>query len=80
MGCNIWQQYAINTVWYNSASATDLQKNIQLITSLGITMEKLNTIKQTFKQVIIKDGILHISFYGQLNNLLHKQAIQKVIH
>jgi len=37
---------------------------MQLITGLGITAERLNTIKRTFKQVIIKDGILYILFYG----------------
>ena len=30
-------------------SAIDPQKDIQLITGLGITVEKLNTIKRTFK-------------------------------
>ena len=65
---------------YNFTSATDPRKDIQLITGLGITAERLNTIKQTFKQVIIKDGILHILFCGQLNNLLYKQVIQKVIY
>ena len=58
----------------------DPKKDIQLITGLGITVERLNTIKWTFKQVIIEDGILHVLFCRQLNNLLHKQAIQKVIH
>jgi hypothetical protein len=42
----------------------DPRKDIQLITSLGITAERLNTIKRTFKQVIIKDGILYILFRG----------------
>ena len=50
-------------MWYNSVSTVDLQKDIQLITSLGITAEKLNTIEQTFKQVIIKDSILYILFH-----------------
>ena len=45
---------------------------MQLITGLGITIERLNTIKQTFEQVIIKNSILYISFRKQLNNLLHK--------
>ena len=67
-------------MWYNFASATDLQKDIQFITGLGITVKRFNIIKWTFKQVIIKDSILYISFHGQLNNLLCKQAIQKVIH
>ena len=58
----------------------DPRKDMQLITSLGITVERLNTIKQTFKQVIIKDSILYVSFYGWLNDLLRKQVIQKVIH
>ena len=58
----------------------DPQKDIQLITSLGITAERLDIIKWTFEQVIIKDGILHVLFRRQLNNLLHKQAIQKVIY
>ena len=53
----------------------DPQKDIQLITGLGITVERLNTIKQTFEQVIIKDSILHISFHRQLNDLLRKQVI-----
>jgi hypothetical protein len=44
-------------------STTDPRKDIQLITSLGITIERLNIIKRTFKQVIIKDGILHVLFY-----------------
>ena len=60
-------------------SAVDLWKDIQLITGLGITIERLNNIKWTFEQVIIKDGILYILFCGQLNNLVHKQVIQKVI-
>ena len=60
-------------------SAVDPRKDIQLITSLGITVERLNTIKRTFKQVIIKDGILYVLFRGQLNNLLRKQVIQKVV-
>jgi hypothetical protein len=38
-------------------------------------MERLNTIKRTFKQVIIKDGILHVLFYRRLNNLLREQVI-----
>ena len=80
MGRNIQQQYTANAAQYNSISITDPRKNIQLITGLGITVERLNTIKWTFEQVIIKDGILHILFYGQLNNLLYKQAIQKVIY
>ena len=58
----------------------DPQKDIQLITGLGITAERLNIIKWTFEQVIIKDGILYISFRGQLNDLLRKQAIQKIIY
>jgi hypothetical protein len=37
---------------------------MQLITGLGITVERLNTIKWTFKQVIIEDGILYILFRG----------------
>ena len=43
-------------------------------------MERLNTIKQTFEQIIIKNGILYILFHKQLNNLLREQAIQKIIH
>ena len=50
----------------------DLRKDIQFITGLGITVERLNTIKQTFEQVIIKDSILYILFRGQLNDLLYK--------
>ena len=46
---------------------------------MGITVKRLNTIKRTFEQVIIKDSILYVLFCGQLNNLLYKQAIQKVI-
>ena len=53
-------------------SVIDPQKDIQLITSLGITMERLDTIKWTFKQVIITDGILYVLFRGQLNNLLRE--------
>ena len=65
---------------YNSVSTTDPRKDIQLITSLGITAERLNTITWTFKQVIIEDNILHGLFRRQLNNLLREQAIQKVIY
>ena len=79
MGRDIWLQYATNAVWYNFVSAMDLWKDIQLITGLGIIVERLDIIKWTFKQAIIEDGILHVSFRGQLNNLLHKQVIQKVI-
>jgi len=75
MGRDIQQRYAVNAAWYNSASATDPRKDIQLITGLGITTERLNTIKRTFKQVIIKDGILYVLFHGRLNNLLREQAI-----
>jgi hypothetical protein len=57
----------------------DLQKNIQLIIGLGITVERFNIIKRTSKQVIIKDSILYISFRKQLNNSLREQVIQKVI-
>ena len=57
----------------------DPRKDIQLITGLGITMERLNTIKRTFEQVIIKNGILYILFRRQLNDLLREQVIQKVI-
>ena len=53
-------------------SAADPRKDIQLIPGLGITIERLNTIKRTFKQVIIEDGILYILFRGRLNDLLHK--------
>ena len=49
MGRDIQQQYTANTAWYNFTSAIDPRKDIQFITSLGITVEKLNTIKQTFK-------------------------------
>ena len=35
-------------------------------------MERLNTIKRTFEQVITKDGILYILFRGRLNDLLRK--------
>ena len=72
MGRNIQQRYTINMVWYNSVSAIDPQKDIQLITSLGITVERLNTIKWTFKQVIIEDSILYISFRGRLNDSLRE--------
>ena len=75
MGRDIRQQYAANTAWYNSISTMDPRKDMQLITGLGITAERLDTIKQTFEQVIIKDNILHISFRGRLNNLLYKQVI-----
>ena len=61
--------------WYNSVSAADLWKDIQLITSLGITVERLDNIKWTFKQVIIEDSILHILFCGQLNDLVREQVI-----
>ncbi len=61
-------------------SAADPRKDIQLITSLGITIKRLDNIKWTFKQVIIKDGILYISFHGQLNDLVREQVIQKVIY
>ena len=80
IGRDTQQRYAENAAWYNSASAIDPQKDIQLITGLGITVERLNTIKRTFKQIIIKDGILYILFCKQLNNLLPKQVIQKVIY
>ena len=80
MGCDIQQQYTINAAWYNSINTTDPQKDIQLITGLGITVKKLDTIKQTFKQVIIEDSILYILFHKQLNDLLYKQVIQKVIY
>ncbi len=72
MGRDIWQQYAANAAWYNSVSAVDPQKDMQLITGLGITVERLNTIKWTFKQVIIEDSILYILFCGQLNDLLRE--------
>ena len=49
---------------YNSVSATDPRKDIQLITGLGITIERLNIIKRTFEQVIIEDGILYVLFRG----------------
>ena len=48
---------------YNFVSTADPRKDIQLITGLGITVKRLNTIKWTFKQVIIKDSILYILFY-----------------
>ena len=80
MGCDIRQWYAANAAQYNFASATDPQKDMQLITGLGITVERLNTIKRTFKQVIIKNGILYVLFRRQLNDLLYKQVIQKVIY
>ena len=50
--------------WYNFVNIINPQKDIQLITGLGITVKRLNTIKRTFKQVIIKNGILYISFRG----------------
>ena len=80
MGHDTQQQYAANAAQYNSVSTIDPRKDIQLITSLGITAERLNTIKRTFKQVIIKDSILYILFRKQLNDLLYKQVIQKVIY
>ena len=68
MGRDIQQQYAANTAWYNSVSTIDLRKDMQLITGLGITIKRLNTIKWTFEQVIIEDSILYILFRGQLND------------
>ena len=62
MGRDIRQWYTANAAWYNFASTIDLQKDMQLITGLGITAERLDTIKRTFEQVIIKDGILYIYF------------------
>jgi hypothetical protein len=79
MGRDTRQRYAANAAWYNSASATDPRKDIQLITGLGITAERLDSIKRTFEQVIIEEGILHVSFRGRLNDSLREQAIQKVI-
>ena len=64
MGCDIRQRYTVNAVWYNFVSIIDPQKDIQFITSLGITIKRLNIIKRTFKQVIIKDNILYILFCG----------------
>ena len=79
MGRDIRQRYAANAAWYNSVSAVDPRKDMQLITGLGITAERLDTIKRTFEQVIIEDGILHVSFRGRLNDSLREQVIQKVI-
>jgi len=65
--------------WYNSASATDPQKDIHLITSLGITIKRLNTIKRAFKQVIIKDGILYVLFRGQLKHADRWYPLTKIL-
>ena len=75
MGRDIRQQYAANAAWYNSVSAVDPQKDMQLITGLGITVERLDNIKWTFEQVIIEDSILYILFCGRLNDLVCKQVI-----
>jgi hypothetical protein len=79
MGRDARQQYAANLAWYNSASAADPRRDIQFTTGLGVTAERLDTIKRMFEQVVIDDGILHISFRGRLNTSQREQAIQKVI-
>jgi len=75
---DVRQRYATNAAWYNSASGADPRKDTQLTTGLGVTVERLDSIKRFIEQAIIEDSILDVSFRGRLHASVREQAVQKV--